>query len=194
MTRKQLASFFQLSVITGILWFLFWVALAEYPELFGQAQEQLEILVAETTDAPVVFDEAAIYESALVVRVVDGDTVELDSGERVRYIGMDAPELNSRNASAAECYATESAQANREWVEGVVVKLEKDRTNRDRYGRLLRYVWVDEVMINEWLVQEGFATQITYPPDRKYEDRLMEAQLSARAKNIGLWRDCLPGT
>ncbi|MEX0896069.1 MAG: thermonuclease family protein [Patescibacteria group bacterium] len=192
MSRKQLLSFFQLSVLTGIVWFLTWGALIEFPELFGQARDQLES-AAELPAPAVDLNEDRAAESALVVRVIDGDTVELDSGERVRYIGIDTPELNSRSASNAECYAAESSEANRQWVEGVVVRLERDRSNRDRYGRLLRYVWVDETLVNEWLVQQGFATQITYPPDKKYEDRLLAAQAAARDQSLGLWQDCVPG-
>lgn len=199
MTAKQLQSFFQLSIMGGILWFLLLGAVTLFPEWFAEFDQQIEqVLVSEENEQSEevlgVAEDDSEAEFALVVRVIDGDTVELESGERVRYVGIDSPEQNSRSPDSKECFADEATAANAELVEGVVVRLEKDRTNRDRYGRLLRYIWVDEVMVNEQLVLEGFATQITYPPDRKYEDRLRAAQALAQTTGAGLWTACLPGT
>jgi endonuclease YncB( thermonuclease family) len=89
--------------------------------------------------------------TALVSRVIDGDTVELGDGSRVRYIGMDTPE------TAGDCYNREATARNIELVLNRVVQLEKDVSETDQYGRLLRYVYVDGVMVNEVLVREGYA-------------------------------------
>lgn len=130
---------------------------------------------------------AAGISQALVVRVIDGDTVEIEGGERVRYIGMDTPESTNQH----ECFGEEASARNRALVEGRVVDLETDVSNRDRYGRLLRYVYLDGVMVNEQLVQEGYATVSTFPPDVKYQDRFLAAQRAARDAGIGLWSACV---
>lgn len=131
-----------------------------------------------------------------VTRVIDGDTIELANGERVRYIGIDTPELNSRGREEAECFAREALEKNRELVLRKEVRLEKDVSDRDRYGRLLRYVYVagpegKEVFVNKRLVIEGYAQAATFPPDVGFADKFLAAQQEARAKSKGLWKKCL---
>jgi len=121
-----------------------------------------------------------------VTRVVDGDTIEISSGEKVRYIGVNAPEsVDPRRP--IQCYGHEASAKNKELVEGKTVRLEKDISDKDKYGRLLRYVWVGDIMINEQLVREGFAQVSTYPPDVKYKDQFIEAQRLAKEEKKGLW-------
>jgi micrococcal nuclease len=120
-----------------------------------------------------------------VTRVVDGDTVELSNNEIVRYIGMDTPEIKDNS-----CFGNEAKIKNKELVEGQLVRLEKDVSDRDRYGRWLRYVWLKDTLINEELVRFGFAKVATYPPDVKYVDRLLAAQRKAREEVSGLWSKC----
>jgi len=117
-----------------------------------------------------------------VARVIDSDTVILASGEHVRYIGIDAPEL-----SPEEAYAEEARAANRELVEGNTVRLEKDVSETDRYDRLLRYIWVDVVMVNLELVRRGLAEAKAYPPDTRYQDLLEAAENEARQAGRGMW-------
>ncbi|MBI2268436.1 MAG: thermonuclease family protein [Candidatus Blackburnbacteria bacterium] len=115
-----------------------------------------------------------------VTRVIDGDTVEIQGGERVRYIGVDTPERD-------ECFGPEATQANKGLVEGKKVRLEKDVQEKDKYGRMLTYVWIEDVMVNERLVQEGYAQVATYPPNVRYQERFVKAQEEARKGNRGLW-------
>jgi micrococcal nuclease len=129
-----------------------------------------------------------ILDLVKVSRVIDGDTVELEGGRRLRYIGMDTAELNQTGAAA--CFAKEAYEKNRELVEGKIVSLEKDVSETDKYGRLLRYVYLDGVMINEKLVKDGFAKVATFPPDVKYMDRFRAAEKFARENNLGLWSKC----
>jgi len=126
---------------------------------------------------------------ATVVSVVDGDTIKIEGGEIVRYIGMNTPETVAPGRPV-ECYGKEASAKNKELVQGKVVELERDISNRDKYGRLLRNVWLDGELINETLVREGFAQVSTYPPDVKYEARLLEAQRQARSEGKGLWGGC----
>lgn len=126
---------------------------------------------------------------AIVESVVDGDTIKLTTGETVRYIGIDTPETKHPQ-KGQECFGQEASRQNAELVEGQVVRLEKDVSETDRYGRLLRYVWVDEIMINEQLVRDGYAVASSYPPDVAYQDIFREAQEQAIADNVGLWAEC----
>ncbi|MFZ5932666.1 MAG: thermonuclease family protein [Patescibacteria group bacterium] len=121
---------------------------------------------------------------AKVTRVIDGDTIEIEGGQRVRYIGMDTPEKDA-------CFSNESTAKNKVLVEGKTIVLEKDVSETDRYGCLLRYVYVGDSMVNEVLVKEGYAEVYTYPPDVKYNERFLAAQKDARDKNRGLWSSCL---
>lgn len=135
-------------------------------------------------------DQSAETESLyLVERVIDGDTIELANGERVRYIGIDTPETRHPR-KGKECFGPEATERNRQLVEGKFVWLEQDQTNRDRYGRLLRYVWVDDVLINEALVKEGYAYSAAYAPDTLYQFRLDRAQDQAVMQSKGLWQTC----
>lgn len=124
-----------------------------------------------------------------VVRVVDGDTIEIEGGEKVRYIGIDTPEIVDPR-KPAQCFGVEASKKNKEIVEGKMVRLEKDVTNKDKYNRLLRYVWLDDVLVNLELVKQGFAYSYSYPPDIKYQDQIVNAQKEAKDANRGLWGAC----
>ena len=125
---------------------------------------------------------------ARVVRVVDGDTIIVGE-DKVRLIGIDSPELETERLKG-ECYALEAKNKLRELVENKEIRLEKDVSEKDKYDRLLRYVYVGEDNINEFLVREGFARLATYPPDTKYYGKLKEAERVAKENNTGLWKAC----
>ena len=121
-----------------------------------------------------------------VIRVIDGDTIELEGGRKVRYIGVDTPELTD-NRTLVKCFADKALAKNKELVEGNMVSLEKDASETDKYGRLLRYVYKGNIFINEVLVQEGYAHAVSFPPDILYQEKLSEAEREAREKKLGLW-------
>ena len=122
-----------------------------------------------------------INENAvLVTGIIDGDTIEIESGTKVRYIGIDTPEFG-------EPYYLEATEANRKLVEGKKVRLEKDVEDKDEYGRLLRYVWVDDTMVNAELVRLGYAYSYSYPPNLKYQARFLRLEKEAREQKRGLW-------
>jgi micrococcal nuclease len=134
-------------------------------------------------------------ERATVTRVIDGDTIEVVVGgvlATVRYIGIDTPET-VRPGTPVEWMGPEASAANRRLVAGARVVLEKDVSETDRYGRLLRYVWLRSAdggwrLVNRILVRDGFASVSTYPPDVKYTDALLlPAQRQARKAGRGLW-------
>lgn len=125
----------------------------------------------------------------LVIHVVDGDTIVLENSESVRYLGVDTPETH-HPVRGLECYGPEATERNMELVEGKLIRLEKDQTDRDRYGRLLRYVYVDGVFVNAKLVEEGYAYSSYYPPDTKYYEQLLALELEAEQEGRGLWSAC----
>jgi micrococcal nuclease len=135
-------------------------------------------------------------ETYKVTKIIDGDTIEIETGEKVRYIGVDTPELHHPQESV-QCFGYEAMIKNKQLVEGKSVSLEKDISEVDKYKRLLRYVFLaDEAatktatFINEVLVREGYARLATYPPDIKYQNIFLQAEKQARENKRGLWSRC----
>lgn len=125
--------------------------------------------------------------SGTVARVVDGDTIELESGETIRYLMVDTPE----NTSSVECYGPEAAAFNADLVEGKEVALAYDTECTDRYDRLLAYVSVDGREVNSLLVERGFGCVLYIPPDGADREEEFDAlEATARAENRGLWGAC----
>jgi micrococcal nuclease len=137
-------------------------------------------------------DGAMVHDPAQgwrVTAVVDGDTIEVSAGgvvERVRLIGIDAPERG-------ECGADEAALLLARLLEGAVVRLESDTSDRDAFARLLRYVWTDDRLVNEVMVEEGLAIARRYPPDTLLSGRLESAQQRAQDAGLGIWSGGLCG-
>lgn len=125
----------------------------------------------------------------IIERVIDGDTIELENGKEVRYIGIDTPETKHPNKEV-ECYGKKATEKNKELVEGKEIKMKKVISETDQYGRLLRYVWIEDTFVNDYLVKQGFAKASTYPPDTKYAEQFKKAQRQAREKERGLWEKC----
>ena len=123
-------------------------------------------------------------ETAVVIAVIDGDTidVEVDGQEfRVRYIGVDTPERD------ADFYS-EAAEANFNMVAEQTVTLVQDVSETDRFGRLLRYVYLaDGTFVNAELVRQGFAVMVTFPPDVAHQEMFRELEREAREAGRGLW-------
>ena len=126
------------------------------------------------------------FESGTVERVIDGDTVELASGERVRYLGLDTPEL----LPEPDCGATDATELNRALVEGKRVELLRGPDDRDQFGRLLRYVFVDGIFVNAELIHEGMAQPQGFHPDERFRQVLVQMAVAARAAGRGLWAVC----
>jgi micrococcal nuclease len=133
-------------------------------------------------------------EAARVVRVVDGDTIVASVGgreERVRYIGMDTPE-DVKPGTPVQCYSLRAAAENRRLVAGRRVRLVPDAEARDRYGRLLAYVYrqSDGLFVNAELVRLGYARPLTIPPNTAHEGEIARLAARARRAGRGLWNRC----
>lgn len=126
-------------------------------------------------------DGAPTGEQGPVVNVIDGDTIDVSlNGQtvRVRYIGMNTPERDEA------CY-TDATRANADLVRGQMVTLVKDQSETDRYGRLLRYIYVGDVFVNARLVEQGYAEVVSYPPDNARYDQFRQLEDAARNANRG---------
>jgi endonuclease YncB( thermonuclease family) len=192
------------AIIIGILFALFLAigALApaeeEAPPTIDAAEEEAEVAQEPTTTEPE--EEETTEEEPepppppplLVARIIDGDTLELDNGERVRLVQIDAPETKG------ECYAQKSTQALRTLLPaGTEVRIVRDRRldNRDQYDRLLRYVVKGKRIVNLELVRRGAASVWFYRGERgRLATRLVRAVDTARAQKRGAWGACIAST
>lgn len=169
--------------------------------LSGVACTQSQVHLLEQAPAT-RFEEPTGHEVGRVERVVDGDTIEVEILQRrlgpgagrarrgheydVRLLGIDTPESVDPR-SPVECFGVESADAARALLLDRVVFLVKDVENKDRFGRLLRYVYVGDEMANARLVVNGYAHAYTYPPNVRHADLFVELQRAAREHQRGLW-------
>ena len=141
------------------------------------------------------------YSDVLVTRAVDGDTLVLESGERVRLIGIDTPEMHESNKLYRDAQRTKqdvstiqklgrrSYEFTKELVEGKRCSLEFDVEKYDKYKRLLAYVYLkDGTFVNAEIVKEGYASLMTYQPNVKYADLFLKLYQEARENKRGLWK------
>jgi endonuclease YncB( thermonuclease family) len=115
-----------------------------------------------------------------VKKVLDGDTIVLESGERVRYLCVDSPE-------EGEPFHDEAARVNDSLVFGKTVTVEFDRKVKDRYGRYLGYIWQDTLLVNDFLLRRGLVSVYYFPPNDRYLARFAASARSARSKRLGVW-------
>jgi len=141
---------------------------------------------AESAEVPVSAVEVTL------LHIIDGDTIRVrmpdGSEERVRYIGIDAPEV-ADPGSPGEYLGEEAAAHNADLLACGPLRLQTDIDERDDFGRLLAYVWAGDVFVNERLVLDGYARAHDYPPNLARQDRLWEAHAKARQAGIGIWAD-----
>lgn len=134
-------------------------------------------------------------EKVIIFKVVDGDTIELEDGKSVRFVGIDTPETVDPRRPVG-CFGKEASNETKKLLSGKMVILQKDITDTDKYGRLLRYIFLPlennkMLFINDYLVREGFARAKNYPPDDKFKNRFQEAELKAKQAKKGLWGKCI---
>ena len=120
-------------------------------------------------------------ENHHVKTVIDGDTITLTTGEKVRLIGIDTPERGD------DLYE-EAREHLRSLIEGKNLELHKDISQTDRYGRLLRHVYIDDLWINQKMIEDGYARMVTFAPDVAHVKAFTEAERSARDAERGLWK------
>lgn len=177
---KKLTFFSFLIIILGF--YLLW---------FGLGNQKLP----EVSPTPEVASTLGVEgEKVLVTKVIDGDTFKIENGNTVRLIGIDTPETKDPRKPVG-CFGKQASSETKRLIDGKTVILQKDVSETDKYERLLRYVYLpvenDQLLfVNDYLVREGYAKVLTYPPDVKYNERLRLAETEAREAGKGLWGKC----
>lgn len=132
-------------------------------------------------------------QNVKITKVIDGDTIQIEGDQTVRLLGIDTPETVDPRRPVG-CFGKEASRETKDLLESKEVILKKDVSETDKYGRLLRYVYlpIDEgkLFVNDYLIREGFAKMLTYPPDVKFSDQLLAAQTQAKEGKKGLWGRC----
>ncbi|MCL4397954.1 thermonuclease family protein [Patescibacteria group bacterium] len=149
-----------------------------------------QLILDQQTSAEV----SETVENPTVAKVIDGDTIALTDGRRVRYIGINTPEMADMNKQP-QCFAPEAKAENEKLLAGKTIRLEKDTTNRDKYGRLLRYVYATdssgrEIFVNDYLVRQGYARPLPLAPDLHFASQFNAAAEEAKFQDRGLWSAC----
>ncbi len=184
-----LSSFFIIFTGLGFLWFGLGQGPAVQPSPLPVLTPQISLPVA--TGSATAGIEG---ERVLVTRVVDGDTIVVNDKLTVRFVGMDTPETVDPRRPVG-CFGKEASDETKKLLSGKTVILQKDTSETDKYGRLLRFIYLPLedgriLFVNDYLVREGFAKVKTYRPDVKFESQFLEAEKVAKAENRGLWGKC----
>lgn len=187
---KLLVATSLLIFFSGIFFLWFGLKPANTPLITPSPIPLVEVTPVATSSAVVGIDG----ERAYVTKVVDGDTFEIENGLSVRFIGIDTPETVDPRRPVG-CFGKEASNETKSLLDGKMVILQKDLSDKDKYGRLLRYVFLPlndgrTLFVDDYLVREGFARVYTYPPDVKYSEQLREAEVEARKNQRGLWGKC----
>jgi micrococcal nuclease len=173
-------------IFLGVLFILFGFLIFSNKNKIFQTTPVVVVLPSPTlSGSPIPSPIEGEVTFAKVTRIIDGDTFVIDTGAHVRYIGMNAPELNP-----LECYGVEATDIDKNLVLGKTVKLVKDVSETDKYGRLLRFVYVGDQMIDDELVKEGAAKIETVPPDIEFKEEFQVSQNYAKENKLGLWGKC----
>lgn len=158
-----------------------------------------EEIISDELDENIEKETASISNNTYrVVNVVDGDTIDVvinGKEERLRLIGIDTPETKDPRVGV-ECFGKEASEKTKQLLLGKYISLEADETqsDRDRYGRLLRYVFLEDgTNFNELMIQEGYANEYTYDSAYKYQQEFKNAEINARQEKKGLWGDSCKG-
>lgn len=178
-------------VITGLCLLLFGSNL-EARQAKGVPTSIHEVIIKESSSAAIL---GVKEEGILVTEVIDGDTFKLETGETVRMIGIDTPETVDPRRPVG-CFGKESSNETKLLLTGKRVILQKDVTDKDKYDRILRLVYLpigygNLLFVNDYLVREGFAKVYTYPPDIKFDKKFKQAETQAKEGKKGMWEKCV---
>ena len=158
----------------------------------GNLSETREIQFSAISPSP--FQTADVRSYVSVTKIIDGDTIDVlmdGKKETVRFIGIDTPEVHDPR-KPVQCFGKEAWDRAKELLDGKQVRLEPDvsQGDRDKYNRLLRYVYLeDATLVNKLLIQEGYAHEYTYRIPYTYQVEFEDAERDAREQKRGLWAD-----
>ncbi len=172
-----------------VLFIVFNVVNSEQSKKTTNLPEKSNYILSETNDK--IHEEETAYK---VLRIIDGDTIKVKLGDKIetiRLIGIDSPE-SVHPEKAVQCFAKEASNKLKELLSDkfVYLKSDKSQDNRDKYNRLLRYVYrTDYLFINKWLIENGFAYEYSYKTPYQFQDAFILAQKNAQENKLGLWED-----
>lgn len=187
------------AVLIALAGVTFWQGLRDIEVAVPKNETVMETV--ETASESAVIDESAEViqppssgQIVRVAKVVDGDTIVIESGGQkynVRFIGIDTPETVDPRRPVG-CFGKEASNEAHRLMDNQSVVLVKDISDTDKYGRLLRYVYLVKdndswLFVNDYLVRNGFAKSSTYPPDVKHQEEFKQAEVEAREAKRGLW-------
>jgi micrococcal nuclease len=136
-----------------------------------------------------LFISNIVYGKEYVVnKIINGDTIQLDTGEIVKYIGIEAPDLNIKEGGP-EFFARQASRQNQKLVLLKKVRLEFDKKKKDTEGRTLAYVFVKNIFVNAELIKLGYAKTNIDPPNDKYKNMLLDYEKKAKQSEKGLWQE-----
>ena len=181
--KKQLTGVLTSAVVVIVAFLLNKFEIINVQEYLNSVQTDAQIEARQGTNV----NNDILYD---VIRVVDGDTFVINyngTQEKVRLIGIDTPESVHPNDEKNTEFGDMVSNYSKQTLSGKQVKIEFDVEPRDKYGRLLAYVYIDGQMYNKLLLEKGYAKLATYPPNVKYVDEFTQLQKNARQNKVGLW-------
>ena len=201
-SKIQMANTKSLVLLFGIcVLSLFWILYFGicYSDLY--ASEPVTVYHSEEGKFTIPFGRSYDYTDIGVKRVIDGDTLQLEDGQRVRLIGIDTPEVHrsdklyrdsersKQDIRTIQELGRRASEFTKNLVEGKRVNLEFDVERYDKYGRLLAYVYLkDGTFVNAEIIKQGYASLMTIPPNVKYSDLFLKLYQEARENQRGLWK------
>ncbi len=191
-SRRRLSTLELVVTIVGVLIYLAYNVFTNpdksnsYSLEFQQLKDSQQLLMSER---PVTESN---FEKVQVESITDGDTIKIkrsdNSAQNVRYIGINTPEIKHQGNGENQPYGVEATEMNRYLVEGKTVYLQKDAADTDKYGRLLRYVYLEDgTMVNYALIRMGYAALMTIPPNVNFQQKFFEGQELARSEKLNLY-------
>lgn len=189
-----------LAQLASVLMYVIYLILSQYTPLPTDTTLLLSptpVVLGDQLTPSIVQTTVAIPEdasSAIVKNVIDGDTIEVifnNEVDTIRLIGIDSPELKAPRKQV-ECFGVEASTFAKQYLNGKKIYLTRDSSqgNSDKYGRLLRYVWLDEkTNLNQMMIANGYAYEYTYDTPYMYQTAFKESQQQAQAQKLGLWSE-----
>lgn len=179
----------KIAFISSIVCLVLFIVSFGITDVFHEPESPKTETVSKQQAKPTPKTKLNPYQTGTVTKVIDGDTIEVNLNgkiEKVRMLLIDTPETVHPN-QPVQPYGKEASDFTQKLLLNKEVKLEKDQEDKDKYGRLLRYIYVEDQSVQELLLTEGLARVAVYPPNTKYEQKYRELQDQAKAKKIGIW-------
>ncbi len=173
-------------VLLLIILFLSFLINPKPESMFPTQNPPDPVTITPSIPAPSPLTTEGSRERGVVTKIIDGDTIQINGTEKIRYIGINSPEIETHS-----CFAEQASERNSSLVLGKHILMEKDVSEVDKYDRKLRYIYLEDgTFVNKVLLEEGYAKTLQIKPDTKHAQEFKLIQEQARAANKGLWGAC----